>query len=343
MKEPISYEQRIAQQIAQYTDTINIHDLPESFHFWSHNYIRPGLERVFGVSSIPEFYANAVVRSKTSNSGCKRVLSIGSGDGIVEISMAEKLIDNGITDFEIIATDISDVLLGRMTENVKKKNLEKYIIPQRVDLNKIGLDGYFDTMMAHHSLHHIVELEILFNYCKEHLLDGGVFATNDMIGRNGHRRWPETAFILRHLWPTLSEGKRYNAQLKTLNEKFTDHDCSVDGFEGIRAQDILPLLIERFEPRRFFGTGGFIDLLVDRGYGQSWDMSDEVDISTLKFLAELNEILLDTGVVKPTIMMAYFMKEPGQEICYRSRNSRSCLRIEEPHWLCYRKAVVDNK
>jgi hypothetical protein len=40
----------------------------------------------------------------------------------------------------------------------------------------------------------------------------------------------------------------------------------------------------------------------------------------------LNEILLDAGVVKPTVMLAHFGKTPYPERFYRSRSAASCVR-----------------
>jgi cyclopropane fatty-acyl-phospholipid synthase-like methyltransferase len=334
-----SYEERVAQQIAQYAKTVNMHELPEIFHVWSNAYLRPGMEDVFKTSTVAEFYALAYIEGKSTTDHTHSILSVGCGDGSVEMDVAQCLIGLGERDFQVICADLSPVLLGNLEKNAKVRGLSDYLKPIEVDLNKTPLPGRFDMIMAHHSLHHIVELEILFAYCHEHLKDHGIFATMDMIGRNGHMRWPETAAILSALWPTLKPESRYHAQLQRLDDRFNDHDCSKEGFEGVRAQDILQLLLKHFKPYKFHGSGGFVDLLIDRGYGHSYDVNSPSDVSIIKFLAELNEMMLDANVVKPTVMLAYFCKDDRPELFYRNRRASTAVRLSDPEWVKFYGSV----
>ncbi len=82
-------------------------------------------------------------------------------------------------------------------EKILEPSLRPLFTLADVDLNRIdtGISGQFDGVMASHSLHHLVELEHIFDWVKEVLRPGCVFAINDMIGRNGHMRWPETAAV----------------------------------------------------------------------------------------------------------------------------------------------------
>jgi hypothetical protein len=212
--------------------------------------------------------------------------------------------------------------------------LSQYFTPVEADLNKIQVDGEFDMIMANHALHHIEGLETLFQYSKDHLNPRGIFATCDMIGRNGHMRWAETAAVISALWPYLSVEQRYHAQLQRMTDKFVDHDCSNEGFEGIRAQDILPLLLNYFKPYKFFGTGGFIDVLIDRGFGHGYDVNSETDVAFIRFISDLNEIMLDAGVVKPTWTMSYFTKDDRGEVFYRDRRAATSVRCRnrDPAW-----------
>ena len=68
-------------------------------------------------------------------------------------------------------------------------------------------------------------------------------------------------------------------------------------------------MLERFFPVKFFGFGGFIDVVVDRCYGHGFDVNDPKDVALIRFLGDLNDFLLDRGVIKPTMMLAYFSKE----------------------------------
>ena len=51
---------------------------------------------------------------------------------------------------------------------------------------------------------------------------------------------------MHEFWRKLPPSYRFNRKLERYEEMFLNYDCSADGFEGIRSQDILPLLLENF-------------------------------------------------------------------------------------------------
>ena len=108
------------------------------------------------------------------------------------------------------------------------------------DLNNWTAEHEFDSILAIHSLHHVVALEKPFDEVHRSLSGEGAFLINDMIGRNGHLRWPEALDVVQAFWKELPHSKRYNHQLKRFEDEFVNWDCSTEGFEGIRAQDIRP-------------------------------------------------------------------------------------------------------
>jgi SAM-dependent methyltransferase len=340
----ISYEDRVKSQIAQYAETVNMHDLPEIFHLWSNGFIAPGLQQVFGTSSIDECYALAYMEAR-ERGGAGRILSIGCGDGAVEIRIAKHLIGLGITDFSFVGADLSPILLGHFRAAVFKEGLQRHMEAVEADLNKIDVPGEFAVIMANHALHHIEGLEQLFAYSKARLKDGGIFATCDMIGRNGHMRWPEAEAVLQAVWPLLDPKQRYQIQLRRYEERYVNHDCSTEGFEGIRAQDILPLILESFHPYKFMAAGGFVDLLVDRGYGHGFDRKLERDAGIIRFLGNLNDMMLDAGMITPTWMMGWLTKDDCGEVFYRNRRARSSVRPANasPDWVRFVDGLSDSR
>jgi SAM-dependent methyltransferase len=326
----MNYKSRVASQIAQYAETINMHELPEIFHFWSHNYLLPALVTVFESNTIIDVYISAC--TSISSGRFLNILSIGCGDGSIEIDVAKDLITRNLGDFLITGVDLSPILLERFRKRVEELRLGKYFLIVETDLNSGQVHGPFDVIMANHSLHHIIELEKLFEFSYRELRDDGIFATCDMIGRNGHMRWPESRAVIEMFWPLLKPKQRYHHQLRRLDETFVDHDCSADGFEGIRSQDILPLLLQKFQPLKFVGAGGFIDLMIDRGYGHGFDPNDPDDLRLIRCMADLNEIMLDSGRIKPTLMLAHFVKYPCDEVSYRGRTAANCVRHVVPEF-----------
>ncbi len=96
--------------------------------------------------------------------------------------------------------------------------------------------------MCHHALHHVLNLEHLISAIRASLHPKGCFVSIDVIGRNGHMRWPEALEFIERIWRFLPDEKRYHHVLKTSDQEYVNRDCSTKGFEGIRSQDILPIL-----------------------------------------------------------------------------------------------------
>jgi hypothetical protein len=141
--------------------------------------------------------------------------------------------------------------------------------------------------------------------------DHGVFVTNDMIGRNGHMRWPEVLEFVESIWAFMPDRYKLNRQLNRFEAEFVNWDCSHEGFEGVRAQDILPLLNGTFEFESFLAFGGIVDVFVDRAFGHNFDPSSDIDKAFVDFLQLLGDRLTDAAVVKPTTMFAVMSKQTG--------------------------------
>jgi hypothetical protein len=89
----------------------------------------------------------------------------------------------------------------------------------------------------------VLGLEHLFDAIQGALEQEGVFLATDIIGRNGHMRWPETLEIIQGIRKLIPDHYKTNHQLKRVEKEYDDWDCYKTSFEGIRAQDILPLLV----------------------------------------------------------------------------------------------------
>ena len=142
------------------------------------------------------------------------------------------------------------------------------------DLNSWEPVAKYDAIIANQSLHHMLNLEDLFEGIRRALEPEAPFVISDMIGRNGHLRWPEARAIVDEFWRRLPPSYRFNRALRRFEERFEDSDCSGEGFEGIRSQDILPLLKRMFHFEYFFGFANVIDPFVDRAFGYDFDANE---------------------------------------------------------------------
>lgn len=180
---------------------------------------------------------------------------------------------------------------------------DKFVFIQG-DLNTYNFDYKTSCVMCHHSLHHIANLEHVFEGIKMSMLPNSVFCTIDMIGRNGHMRWPEALVLVEKIWGFLPLEKKFHKILRTSFPEYVNRDCSTEGFEGVRAQDILPSCLKSFGFEKFLAYGGISEIFVGRGFGHNFDQGDELDCHFIDFIEFLNELLIDIGYIKPTIMHA---------------------------------------
>ena len=320
------YDRKVRDQISQY-ENVDIHNLPEIFHYWSNKYIRPRLNQVMGVDGIGEFYARPFSKAAATSGGRTRFASLGSGDSSIEVDVARRLITLGVTDFIFDCFELSPHLRERAQHNVREAALESHFRIVESDLNAWKPEALvYSGVMAHHTLHHLLNLEQVFSAVKASLAPRGVFVTNDMIGRNGHMRWPETLRYLEQIWAFLPERFKYNHQLRRLEEQFVNWDCSTEGFEGIRAQDILPLLNTHFGFRSFLAFGGIAEIFTDRSFGHNFDRKAAADCAFIDFIQTLNDLLIEHGEIKPTIMFAVMETSGGETARWRDWTPAFCAR-----------------
>ncbi|MBI4464064.1 MAG: hypothetical protein HY647_05115 [Acidobacteria bacterium] len=186
--------------------------------------------------------------------------------------------------------------------------------------------------MAQHTLHHMVKLEETFSNIKKAIGANGYFLTADMVGRNGHMRWPEALEIVQDIWAKMPDRYKYNHQLKRFEAIYDNWDCSQEGFEGIRAQDILPLLVKNFHFEGFVAFGNLPDIFVDRGFGPNFDMKNPDDTEFIDRVGALNDRLISEGAIKPTQLVAAMRcQRTGQTRCYQHWTPEFCIRrVAEP-------------
>lgn len=306
------YGDRLAQEKERFDAEVNVHDLPEIFHYWSNKYLRPLLNE-FGYDGIDDFFAREIADAKDA-AGDRRleVVSVGSGDCGTEVRVAVLLGALGVTDFRITCLDISDGALDRGRGYARDAGVEDHFAVMAHDFNDGLPDGRYDVVMANQSLHHVVELEKLFAAVRDQLNPGGRFIVSDMIGRNGHMRWPEARELVETAWEWLPERYRFNLQLQRSEHDFIDWDCSQEGFEGIRAQDVLPLLLSHFSPRVFIAWGNLIDVFTDRGFGHGFHAQTEWDLHFIDRVHAMDARAIADGIIKPTHLLARFQNEPGE-------------------------------
>lgn len=331
------YQRQIDAQIGQYADVEDMHVSSAAAGYLNTKYLSPKFQAVFGTTDVAEIYGRTLAAA-LGRTGGGTLISLGAGYGSLEVGVVGWLKQNCALPFRMIGTDLSPILVERATAAASEAGLGDLLSFQVLDLNGSfpfpeGLAG----IMVNHALHHFVELEHIFAEIDRLLHPEGTFVTFDMIGRNGHMRWPETLALTREIWSGLPARYKWNHQRSQLFEEFDNWDCSVEGFEGIRAQDILPELLKRFRFESFVANLGLADVFMSPGFGPNFDPSEPRDAAFLDEVQRVEDTLIAQGVIKPIQMFAA-MRTFRSATCppvprvFRAETPERSLRRPKPVW-----------
>ena len=298
------YASKYARELKSFDNCLTVHELPLMFHYWSHTYLGPKLTP-FGITDPEQFFFLYAQKFHARFPGVLiRMVSIGCGNCDMEVRMAKRLVEDGITAFTIECMDINTTMLERGRELAATAGLTQYITPITSDFNYWQPEGTYDLILANQCLHHVLELENLFSAIKNCLNPEGYFLASDMIGRNGHLRWPEALKVVEEFWKELPDAYRHNRLMRRHEPQYINHDCSTEGFEGIRAQDILPLLISNFKFELFIPFANVVYVFIDRTFGHNFDHDGEWDKDFIDRVHARDEEGMLSGELKPTQMLA---------------------------------------
>jgi SAM-dependent methyltransferase len=323
-----TYEDRMKGELAWFENVTDVHALPPIFHYWAEKFLAPKC-RELDIPGVTEFFVRYVEAAcLASPDRTVHVASLGAGNCETEVAVAEQLLAKNVTDFAIDCIDVNGQMLGRGRTLAETKGVAQSLRFVEADINAWNVEEGYDVVMANQSLHHFQELELLFRKTRQAIGANGAFVISDVVGRNGHMRWPEALAAVHRIWRTMPDRYKYNHLLRRHEKLYENWDCSVGGFEGIRAQDILPLLMETFYFELFFSYGNIIDIFIDRAFGHNFDVNNEVDRRFIDTVGALDDELIAKGTVKPTHLIAVMRGAPcGTTKAYRHLTPEFCLRF----------------
>ena len=322
--------QRLAQEMDFYDFCEVVHDHSKIFHYYTVKYLESKI-RLLGVTSIHDFFSQYIGKVCREKNTVVKILSLGAGNCDFEIDIAKTLLKSGVQNFVIDCMEINPNMLERGKKSAEAENILKYFLFTVCDINEWAKDlddcDCVDVVMANQTLHHLTELERIFDKIFGILSRDGYFLVSDLVGKNGHMRWPEALDVCNSLWKLLDDKYKYNNIWKRVDANYFDWDCSYSGFEGIRSQDILGLLIEKFGFELFFAWGNIADSFVIGFYGPNFDVKSKLDTAIIDFIAEIDEEKIENGEVKPTHLLAAMTKNPCKKTrCYKNLTPKFCFR-----------------
>ena len=177
------------------------------------------------------------------------------------------------------------------------------------DLNEVEDFGErFDVVMCVSGLHHIIELERVADFIQQVLVDDGEFwSIGEAIGRSGNRLWQEEYAVANAFFRSLPERLRRNRLSREPDSDLPIADYSEATFEGIRSDEIEPLLSHRLEPVQLYRRNCFLWRLVDLAYADNYDLSSNEDVAWLQ-AAVRSELVHYRAGGRPTELHGVFRK-----------------------------------
>ncbi len=297
VKQNDEYAAKLKQEISIYEQNTNVHNLPEIHDVYTGKFLVPSLQQLSGRGDWKEWWIKEIDEFVEKVKRPVTILSLACGNGDLEIDLLNKLsTQDRVT---IIGVDVNPKMIARAREMAKKQNLSQAKFEVQ-DLNFPNLSAPIDIVLANQSLHHLVKLENLFDEIAAKASPDMIFLINDMIGRNGHIMWPNSELVMQKLWQELPKKYKRNAYTKKYDSKPFNYDCSNDGFEGIRAQDILPLLVRYFDVEMFLPFSTIINRFTERVYGHNFDTKLEQDKQLILSILKLDVQLMEEKKLAPT-------------------------------------------
>ncbi|MBI4875749.1 MAG: class I SAM-dependent methyltransferase, partial [Acidobacteria bacterium] len=173
-----------------------------------------------------------------------RLLSLGCGTGDWEIDVARR--SGGR--LAVTLADLTPELLEKAADAGRREDLN--VETKVCDVNEILLpERAFDFIVCRSSLHHFLKLEHVFDQINRGLTAEGRFLVlGEWVGRNGLQYYPQAERIIQAIFQALPARLRLNRYTNETDSRIPSIDFGANSFEAIRSQEIVGLLMERFDP-----------------------------------------------------------------------------------------------
>jgi 2-polyprenyl-3-methyl-5-hydroxy-6-metoxy-1,4-benzoquinol methylase len=223
-------------------------------------------------------------------------LSLGCGFGVIERLLRRR----GYCQL-IHGVDVAEGAIESARKTAEAEGLQG-LTYEVADLNtaEFGPETY-DVVYAHAALHHVFHLEHLLDQIKRTLKPGGLLVIYEYIGPS-QMQFPQRDLLLADTFlKVIPEGyrklRRQNGIKSTAARLSLDEMNRSDPSEGIRANEIVPLVASRFEVRHFRYIGGTLLLLVFNEIAGNFKEDDAEIMPLVKALIALDNFLIDNSVL----------------------------------------------
>ena len=262
-------------------------------------YIRP---RISGDPAVP--YLHHFLRTHVPQAPVDRLLSLGCGGGNLE----RDLIALGAAR-QIDASDVSAGSIELAQRLAVEQGLDDRITYAVADLNHDTLpESCYDLVVIKHALHHLENLEHVYQQIRLSLRPGGLFMFNEFVGPT---RFQWTDLQLAHmnrLLADLPKALRNSLPVVKIRRPLVSDMIALDPSESVRSAELLPLLEADFEILELKSYGGTLLHILLSYLLPAMDLEKTEHIELLRSLMAEEGRLLDAGEIPSDF--AYVVARP---------------------------------
>lgn len=240
-------------------------------------------------------YTLNFIKEKVGRNGL-RGLFIGcmEGDPGPEVNIMEMGLCNTI---EVM--DIAEGLLKKQEKRTLERGIKgiEYIAQ---DCNELHLEeNAYDFIFGIGTIHHIENLELLFDQINRGLKENGIFMMREYVGPNRLQFTEEQLSIINEILSVIPE--KYKIQLDgTVKDICRNSDIDellkIDPSESVRSQDILQVISERLEIIKLVYTGGTILHPLLNGIASHFEGDEDAE-ALLKLLIFFEKYLIQNNIL----------------------------------------------
>jgi SAM-dependent methyltransferase len=250
------------------------------------------------VSGSPDCDWPTWVRAKHLPQDLNRLLVLGCGSGWLERALAQK---TGIAEITACDFALDRVLAAEQTARQEGLGRIRY---QACNLEAESLpDGPFDAIFANDVLHHITDLEGLYQRIHEALAPDGKLLFNEYVGPNRFQYSDARMELINRYFRLIPDHLRFNPYWSGLFwSRFRTDPAKLaadDPTEAVRSEDVLPLARRFFEVEAEYSYGGGLLNPLLYEIIANFDEQRPYDSRLLQVLCDAEDRLTRSGRLEP--------------------------------------------
>ena len=226
-----------------------------------------------------------------------RVLVLGCGEGWLERTLAADRRVGGV-----VGVDFSREAVARAAENARQAGLDGKVRHEVVDLDRESLPaGPYDLVFAHDVIHHLKDLDGLFQRVSDELAPGGVLLFCEYTGPKRFQYDTGRREIIDEFLRALPEKYRRLPRTGGLATEGVRTDpgelARRDPSEAVKSDEILPAVRRRMRVLEEIAYGGSILNPLLYEIVANFEDGNEADEAVLSQLCAAEKVLIRTGAI----------------------------------------------